>query len=351
MPRRTSGPRRRTLQDVADAVGLSVNTVSRALRDASGVSDAARERIKAEAHRLGYVPNAHARSLVLGSHKMIGVILTDLANPFFNDLVTEIEEQTIAAGYTIVLLLSDEDPEREQDAVDTALQSGVDGILAVPVQGRSNPWSAVVHAGVPLVLMAREMPGLDVDLYSTDNEAGRIMTTEAALSHGARDIVLLEEDLRISTVTHRLDAYRQVLEAHGIPFDSKRIAAVPSRRTARGASLWRGEDAYRVVSDLLDTGRLPDAFLVGNDYFALGLYAALRERGIRVPEDVVVIGWGDYPFSRYLDPPLSTLRLPAVEVARLATTRLLSLLDGTAEPGAVVEYIRPELILRASTPR
>ncbi|WP_298862594.1 LacI family DNA-binding transcriptional regulator [uncultured Microbacterium sp.] len=351
MPRTTSSPRRRTLQDVADAVGLSVNTVSRALRDASGVSDAARERIKAEAQRLGYVPNAHARSLVLGSHKMIGVILTDLANPFFNDLVTEIEEQTIAAGYTIVLLLSDEDPEREQDAVDTALQSGVDGILAVPVQGRNNPWSAVVHAGVPLVLMAREMPGLDVDLYSTDNEAGRIMTTEAALSHGARDIVLLEEDLRISTVTHRLDAYRKVLEAHGIPFDSKRIAAVPSRRTARGASLWRGEDAYRVVSDLLDTGRLPDAFLVGNDYFALGLYAALRERGIRVPDDVVVIGWGDYPFSRYLDPPLSTLRLPAVDVARLATTRLLSLLDGTAEPGPVVEYIPPELILRASTQR
>jgi LacI family transcriptional regulator len=195
------------------------------------------------------------------------------------------------------------------------------------------------------------MPGLDVDLYSTDNEAGRIMTTEAALSHGARDIVLLEEDLRISTVTHRLDAYRKVLEAHGIPFDSKRIAAVPSRRTARGASLWRGEDAYRVVSDLLDTGRLPDAFLVGNDYFALGLYAALRERGIRVPDDVVVIGWGDYPFSRYLDPPLSTLRLPAVDVARLAPTRLLSLLDGTAEPGPVVEYIPPELILRASTQR
>ena len=105
------------------------------------------------------------------------------------------------------------------------------------------------------------------------------------------------------------------------------MALVPSRRTARGASLWRGEDAYRVVSDLLDTGRLPDAFLVGNDYFGLGLYAALRERGIRIPEDVLVIGWGDYPFSRFLDPPLSTLRLPAIEVARRATSRLLALID------------------------
>jgi LacI family transcriptional regulator len=344
-----TGPRRRTLQDVAEAVGLSVNTVSRALRDLPGVGEATRAQIKAEAERIGYVPNAHARSLVLGSRKTIGVILTDLANPFFNDLVTEIEEQAIQAGYTLVLLLSDEDPEREQVAVDTALRSGVDGILAVPVQGRSNPWATVTRAGVPLVLMSREVPGLDVDFFSNDNQIGRMMTTEAMIQRGAKDIVLVEEDLRISTVAHRLDGFREALEAHGIPFDSRRTALVPSRRTTRGASLWRGEDAYRVVSDLLESGRVPDAFLVGNDYFALGLYAALRERGVRIPGDVLVIGWGDYPFSRYLDPPLSTVRLPAAQIAERATKRLLSLLDGTAEPGTITEHFTPELVFRAST--
>lgn len=349
MPTRGGGPRRRTLQDVAEAVGLSVNTVSRALRDLPGVSDATRAQIKAQAERIGYVPNAHARSLVLGSHKAIGVIITDLANPFFNDLVTEIEEQAIKAGYTLVLLLSDEDPEREQVAVDTALRSGVDGILAVPVQGRSNPWLAVTRAGVPLVLIARDLPGLDVDFFSTDNQSGRRMTAETMIARGAHDLIVIEEDLRVSTVARRLDGFRDALEAHGIPFDTRRTALVPSRRTARGATLWRGEDAYRVGSDLLESGRVPDAFLVGNDYFALGLYAALRERGIRVPEDVMVIGWGDYPFSRYLDPPLSTVRLPAVELARRATSRLLSLLDGTAEPGSVTELFQPELVLRAST--
>lgn len=348
MPRR-AGPRRRTLQDVADVVGLSVNTVSRALRDLPGVSDATRAQIKAEAEQIGYVPNAHARSLVLGSHKTIGVILTDLANPFFNDLVTEVEEQAIQAGYTLVLFLSDEDPEREQVAVDTALRSGVDGILAVPVQGRSNPWTAVVRAGVPLVLIARELPGMEVDFFSTDNQTGRRRTAEAMIERGARDLILIEEDLRVSTVAHRVDGFREALEAHDIPFDSRRTALVPSRRTARGATLWRGEDAYRVGSDLLESGPVPDAFLVGNDYFALGLYAVLRERGIRVPEDVMVIGWGDYPFSRYLDPPLSTVRLPAAEVARRATSRMLSLLDGTADPGPVTAYFQPELVLRASS--
>jgi len=169
MVRKPGTLRRRTLQDVADTVGLSVNTISRALNDMPGVNATTRARIKAEAERIGYVPNAHARSLVLGSRKTIGVIVTDLANPFFNDLVSEIEEQAISAGYTLLLLLSDEDPERERAAVETALRSGVDGIIGVPVQGRGNPWTAVTNAGIPLVLAAREAPGLEVDFFSNDN--------------------------------------------------------------------------------------------------------------------------------------------------------------------------------------
>lgn len=351
MPRTSGAPRRRTLQDVAEAVGLSVNTVSRALRDMPGVRSTTREQIKAEAERLGYVPNANARSLVLGSRKTIGVILTDIANPFFNDLVTEIEELATQAGFTLLLLLSDEDPEREQDVVDAALRSGVDGILGVPVQGRSNPWTAVTRAGIPLVLVARELNDVDADFYSTDNELGRRLSLEAALDRGAREVILVEEDLRVSTVEHRVDAFRRTLEAHDIPADSSRILLVPSRRTARNSSLWRGEDAYRVIGDLLDTGRVPDAFLVGNDYFGLGLYAALRERGVRVPDDTLVIGWGDYPFSRFLDPPLATVRLPAIDIARRAMSRLLSLIEGTAEPGPVAEYFPPELVLRGSMNR
>ncbi|MGN6274248.1 MAG: LacI family DNA-binding transcriptional regulator [Protaetiibacter sp.] len=351
MVRKTDGPRRRTLQDVAEALGLTANTVSRALNDKPGVSAATRALIKAEAERIGYVPNVYARSLVLGSGKTIGVIVTDLANPFFNDLVSEIEEQAIDAGYALMLLLSDEDPDRERAAIDTALRAGVDGVIGVPVQGRDNPWSALERAGLPLVLAAREAPGTEVDFYSNDNEAGRRMTTDVIIERGATDIVVIEEDLRISTVAHRVTGYRHALERHGIAFDSHNILLVPSRRTMRGASLWRGEDAYRVTSELLDSGRRPDAFIVGNDYFALGLYTALRERNIRIPEDVMIIGWGDYPFSRFLDPPLSTLRLPSVEVARRASTRLLQLLDGTAEPGRVVDYIQPELVLRGSTNR
>jgi len=351
MAKRTDGPRRRTLQDVATAVGLSVNTVSRALNDLPGVGAATRELIKAEAERIGYVPNAHARSLVLGSRKTIGVVVTDLANPFFADLVSEVESQAGAAGYTLLLLLSDESPDGERDAVDTALRSGVDGMVAVPVQGRSNPWEMVTRAGIPLVLVSRPVPELKVDFVSNDNEAGMRMTTGVILDAGARDVVLMEEDLPISTVRLRTTGFRQALESRGLRYDSNFTALIPARRSSRAAMPWRAEDAYLVANDLLERGRKPDAFVVGNDYFALGLYKALREHGLRIPEDVLVIGWGDYPFSRYLDPPLSTLRLPSVEVGRRAVQLLLARLDGTADAAPVTEFLQPELTLRASTAR
>lgn len=348
----SSGRRRRTLQDVAEAVGLSANTVSRALNDMPGVSAATRARIKAEAERIGYVPNVHARSLVLGSPKTIGVVVTDLANPYFNDLVSEIEEQAFTAGYNLLLLLSDEDPERERLAIETALRAGVDGVIGVPVQGRTNPWTAIARAGIPLVLTTRELEDPKVDFFSNDNEAGGRMTTNAVLERGARDPLLIEEDLQISTVEHRINGFRQALEEHDIPFDSRRNALIPSRRRVRASMHWRAEDGYRVARDLLEGGHFPDAFVVGNDYFALGLYSALGERGIRIPEDVLVMGWGDYAFARFLDPPLSTLRLPSVEVARRATTRLFALLDGSAlGDDPVTELIQPELALRASTNR
>lgn len=340
--------RRSTLQDVASSVGLSVNTVSRALNDRAGVSKATRALIKSEAERLGYVPNANARSLVLGKRKTIAVIVTDLDNPFFADLVSEIEDQAFAKGYTVLLLLSEEDQTRERAVIDAAMHAGVDGIIGVPVQGQSSTWLSITQAGIPLVLLARGIEEAEADYYCNDNEAGGFMTTSTILDRGAKDPLLLEEDLRISTVSHRIAGFRRALEEHGIPFSDNRVVLVPSRRNARGATYWRAEDGYRVVRDLLDTGRRPDAFLVGNDYFALGLYTALAERGISIPHDTQVMGWGDYAFSRFLAPPLSTLRLPSAEVARRATERLFERLEGSTEE---IErtLIVPDLALRGST--
>lgn len=341
--------RQPTLQDLADVFGLTANTVSRALNDKPGVSPTTRALIKAEAERLGYAPNVHARSLVLGSRKTIGVILPNISHPFCSDLVSELELRAQQAGYTILLFLSNESAERERDAIGKALRSGLDGLIAAPVQGA---WEPVIKAGIPLVLVAREHPGLDVDFYSTDNKAGIQLTTEAVIACGAKDVVLIDEDVQISTIRHRCEGFQRSLEKHGLAFDPRfNLVSVPPPRSFRVSQSWQADDAYRVVSDFLDRGRRPDAFVVGNDYYALGLYRALRERGIRVPADVLVTGWGNDPFTRFMEPPLSTLFLPFEEVARRATRRLLDLIQGNADNRVVTERVVPELIIRASTTR
>ncbi|HWK35242.1 LacI family DNA-binding transcriptional regulator [Sphingomonas sp.] len=348
----TNGRRPPTLHDLARVVGLTANTVSRALNDRPGVNPTTRALIKAEAERLGYVPNVHARSLVLGSRKTIGVIVANISNPFFSDLVSEVEFQAEQAGYTVLLLLSYESADREREAIGRALRSGLDGLIAAPVQERSDAWTPVIRAGIPLVLVSRELPELSVDFYSTDNEAGIELTTEAVLARGARDVVLIDEDMPFSTIRLRIEGFRRSLEARGLPFDPRlNLALVPPPRSFRVSQSWHADDAHRVASDLLDRGRRPDAFVVGDDYYALGLYRALRERGIRVPDDVMVMGWGNHPFTRFMDPPLSTLLLPFQEVARRATSRLLDRIQHTADPEIVTERIVPELVIRASTSR
>lgn len=348
----TTSTRRVTLEDVAGTIGLSANTVSRALNGKSGVSEATRGRVRAAAERLGYVPNAHARSLVLGSRMMIGLVITNASNPFYADLVTEIEYHAAAAGYTVVLLISAESSERELTAADTVLRSGLDGVVIVPVQGSTNPWTRVRRAGIPVVVVNRALPDLDADFISTDNDAGSYAATEHVITRGARRVMMLEEDLPISTIRLRIQGFQRALRDHGVDVDDRDVVAVPTRRHDRAVLPWHADEAYRVAGDLLDRGHLPDAFVVGNDYFALGLYRALQARGLSVPDDTMVVGFGDYPFAEFLTPSLSTVRLPAKAVGRRAITSLLDELGGRKEPGSrTTLMIQPELVVRESTRR
>lgn len=344
----TSPRRRHTLQDVAEAVNLSANTVSRALSGKPGVSARTREMIRVEAERIGYVPNPHARSLVLGSRMMIGLVITNVSNPFYAELISEIELHAAAAGYTVVLLLSDESPERERAAAKTLVQSGLDGVIVVPVQGEDDPWQQVERLGIPLVVVNRALD-LPAPFVSTDNRAGAYVATDHVIQRGARSVVLIEEDLPISTIDHRIQGFRDAMSDHGLSLPTRNIVTVPTRRNHRVALPWHADDAYRVAGDLLDRGHLPDAFVVGNDYFVLGLYRALRERGVRVPEDTMVVGFGDYPFAEFLHPSLTTVRLPAREVGKIAAEMLLSLMRNSEHEFEQTVLVEPELVIRDST--
>ncbi len=354
--------RRRTLRDIAETLNLSVNTVSRALSGKDGIGERTRALVRAEAERIGYVPNSLARSLVLGSAMTFGLVITNPSNPFYAQLISSIELRARAHGYSLLLLVTDESAENEARAAESLLRSSVSGSIVVPVQaaadrgggqgpGLVEPWRRLGAVGVPTVLLNRDLPELGYRFVGTDNELGGYRATVHAISRGARSIVVLEEDLPITTIANRIAGFRRAMAEAGRPVPRGSVISVPTRRYEQAALPWQPEQAYQVARRVLRRAKPPDAIVVGNDYFALGLYRALEEHGLKVPDDMMVIGFGDYPFSGFLSPSLTTVRLPAEEVGDIAVDLLLEEIAGGRSARPLKQLIAPTLVERQSTAR
>ncbi|MER7012403.1 LacI family DNA-binding transcriptional regulator [Saccharopolyspora sp. NPDC000359] len=338
-----------TLQDVADAVGLSVNTVSRALAGKSQVSERTRDTIRAEAARLGYVPNSHARSLVSGRTMVIGLVITNPSNPFYAALISAVEQRCRRSGYSVLLLVTEESEANEGEAVQQLLTYGVDGVIAIPVQHNGDSWSRLVAAKIPVVFVSRDLPDFGFDFVGIDAEAGVAEAVERVAA-GIDRAWLFEEDLRISTTEARIAGFRRALDSSGIDQQRSLVIKVQTRRAAGASQPWRPDDAHQMAANLITAQNHPDLIVAGNDYFALGILKALRECGLSVPGDVLLVGYGDHPFAAYLDPALTTLRLPAEEVG---TTAVDYLLERVADPSSPrrTQLLRPELVERGSSRR
>jgi len=339
--------RRHTLRDIAAALDLSVNTVSRALSGKDSVSEETRQLVRAEAERVGYVPNLRARSLVLGSAMTIGLVITNPSNPFYASLISAIELRGRTAGYSLLLLVSNESEADEVAAVDSLLRSAVDGAIVVPVEGSANPWPKLERAGIPVVFLNRELRGAPGDFVGTDSRLGAYEATRLLLDRGARALLLLEEDLPISTIEMRIAGFTSAMTEAGLPVTDRTVIRIPTRRFDQIALPWQADEAYRVAQEILDSKVQVDGFVVGNDYYALGLYRALAERGLRVPAEVRVVGFGDYPFAGYLAPSLSTVNLPATEVGTSAVDLLLARMEQPDKP-PTKRLLAPTLVVRDS---
>jgi LacI family transcriptional regulator len=343
--------RRITLQDIANSVGLSVNTVSRALAGKSAVSSETRAMIVAEAERLGYVPNSMARSLVLGSAMTIGVLITNPSNPFYARLISAIEQRGRALGYSLLLMVSEENLDNERRALDSMLRWGVDGAVVVPVQTAVEHWRRLISSGTEVVLVNRELPGFECDLVGIDYEQSAYDATIHLLDQGARQVYLLEEDLQISTVTARVEGFCRAVAARRVPKRATRILRVPTRRHDSSTLPWEAAEGYQVARELVRDMPCNSGILVGSDYFALGVYRAMTEAGRRVPDDAAVVGFGDHPFSAYLEPALSSVRLPAEQVGIAAVDKLIERIADRSNARAKRTVVRfpSELIIRASS--
>ena len=345
-----AGGKRTTLHDLAQGLGLSANTVSRALAGKDGVSDRTRALVLAEARRTGYLPSDDAVDRAAPRSRTVAVTIPSATHVFSSELIGAIEAGARSSGYSLDVFTTGESVQQEQEIAQTIIDHDLAGAIVIPVQGAREPWASVVASGRPVVAASREIADLDCDYVTADNEAGSYAAVRHLLAHGCRRIVQFEEDLQISTINSRRAGFERAMAEH--PDASAQTILVPTRRYEKAEPHWRSAEAHRSCLGFLDRADERDigfdAIVTGDDYFALGALAALRERGIAVPDDVELIGYGDHPYAAWLDPTLSTVRLPSQLIGELAVSLLLQRIAGESGP-AVRRLVKPELIIRRSS--
>jgi LacI family transcriptional regulator len=323
----TVSRRNLTILDVANAAGVSTATVSRALNGGK-ISGRAQRLVEDAVRALGYQRNTLARGLVTGKTGVVGVLVPDVLGPLYAQMARGIEDVLTPLGMQYTFVTSSRDRAREGAATRFLLEQQVDGLILIGSRLRAEDLTALVGER-PAVLVQREGDAAPYPTLSLDNALG----VRAALSHlfgnGHRRVVHIAGVRRDGEA--RAQAYEETMRAAGLA-----SLVIPSDSTEAGGV--SGGAALAAHGDVT-------AVFCSNDRVALGLYHALRERGVRIPEDVSVVGFDDLPWGEYLAPPLTTVRQPGRAMGQLAARLLLG--EATAD----VRPVEPELVVRASVGR
>ncbi len=330
-----AGIMRISIKDIARAAGVSHSTVSRALSNYPLVAATTRGRIRQIAAELGYSPNAIARGLVTHHTQTIGVIVTSIADPFAGEVVRGIEQVAGDSDYRVFLGTSHADPVREVNLVKGLRESQVDGIIVASSRVGASYMPLLSEIGIPIVLINSLQEGPYIYSVSVDNAQGGHLATEHLLALGHRRIAYLGGPADHVSSRDRLTGYRDALSAAHLPFDSALVRDGDGRFTS-------GEQ----IAELMAETRPPTAVFCYNDLTAIGVLRAVRRRGLRVPDDISVVGFDDLEFAAYVEPPLTTIHQPKTEMGRRAMKMLVDAMKGKEVPN----YSAPvELVLRSST--
>ncbi|SEU23268.1 LacI family DNA-binding transcriptional regulator [Paenibacillus sp. NFR01] len=322
------------IHDVAKKSGLSVVTVSRVLNGAASVRESNRQKVLAAMKALDYHPSAAARSLASGRTGVIGLIVSTLNDSFFDEVVKEVTGLLAMHGYYLAISVT---PETDTDNDHYLIREDrVDGMILLSPLAEDRYVPEMKRRGIPYVLIDNQEAENDVHAVNVDNFKGGYLAGRHLIAQGCRSIAHLcgSESFR-STRERRAGFLRALEEAGMSPFE----VASGDYDIAAG---------YAAGRRWLSGGRLPDAVFAGDDHLALGLINALRESGVAVPGEVLVIGYDDQYLASRLRPHLSTLRQPADQIGRAAAELLLKRIGGKQVRGSGV-VIEPELIMREST--
>lgn len=327
-----------TVADVAAKAGVSFATAARALGGYGHVSAKAKAAVDAAATELGYRRNDVARALASGSTRAVGLVVGDVENPFFATVSRGVADALEPEGYTLLLANSDEDPAREARAIE-ALRTQVDGLLVAPAASTGS--ERTKDPGKPLVLLDRTVAGMSVDSVTVENAAGATRAVEHLIDMGHKRVGIVTSGAGSSSTAQRIKGYRTALRNAGIEPDERWVAVNPEF-TARGA--------YEAALAMLSTGKRtrPTAVFTTDNFMTHGLWLAARELKLKVPQDLAVAAFDDIDWLTLVDPPVTAVVQPVMELGREAGRLLLRRL---AEPDAPVRRIRlaTDLVVRASS--
>ncbi|PWC20064.1 transcriptional regulator RbsR [Brenneria roseae subsp. roseae] len=326
------------MKDVARLAGVSTSTVSHVINNNRFVSDAIREKVMKAVEELNYAPSALARSLKINQTRTIGMLLTASNNPFYAEVVRGVERCCYERGYSLILCNTEGDWARMSRNLETLLQKRVDGVLLMCTEShRPSPEMVSRYPSIPMVMMDWAPFEGVIDVIKDNSLLGGEMATNYLISRGYRKIACIAGPQDKTSAYNRLEGYRQAMKHAGL--------SVPDEYEIFGD--FEFETGYQAMQRLLTLEEKPEAVFACNDAMAVGVYRALYQAGLSIPQDVAVIGYDDIDLARYMSPSLTTIHQPKDELGELAVDTLLYRLEHPdTEPNVLV--LTPELMVRES---
>lgn len=332
------------MKDIARDLGVSVVTVSKVLRNHQDIGDETRKRVLNRIKELNYTPNLAARGLVTGKTYLVGLIVPDLLHPFFAQIAKSLSAALLKKGYCLTITTSEENPELEEQEIVRLLGRRLDALVIASSCTSPAIFERIQKDGPPFVLIDRSFPGLDANFVGVDDEAIGRLATEHLIQMGCKRIAHLRGP-ETSTGVGRLKGYLNALSKNDmqpLPGFISSLGLVDVHSRESGAAL---------VKRLLALNTRPDGIFCYNDPMAIGAIDAILGAGLRVPEDIAVIGSGNLHYDSVLRVPLSSMDQQTELIGERAARLTLSLLEAKVHPRIKSYILQPQLVVRASTER
>jgi LacI family transcriptional regulator len=332
------------MRDIARDLGVSVITISKVLRNHPDIGDETRERVLARVKELDYRPNLAARSLVTGRTYLVGLVVPDLLHPFFAEIAKSLSDVLRESGYYLIVSSSEEDPNLEEQEINHLLARRLDTLIIASCRSTVDLFFRIEKQKTPYVLIDRNLPGLSANFVGVDDEAVGMLATGHLIDIGCKRIAHIRGP-ETSPSIRRMEGYKRALAQAGVKVVDDYII------TEQKGDVGTKQGGAEAISQLLSLKPRPDGVFCFNDPLAMGAMNYALDHGLRIPEDIAVIGCGNLHYDDSLRVPLSSIDQHSRRIGEEAARLTLGILSSKIplKPEAVV--LQPELIVRTSTQR